>query len=164
MLFRLSTKLAGKLKIGKLEQLPIDSNPLLDWSAHLFIAERAQYIILTNTQSLYSTIFPGRGVSSGAAFVEHAREAILNLLAADGHGRLCPQMFASPDAPVQFSKAHSRSVTGSMNDFIKFAKFMIVEDRRPLEDVIRHNNDMPMSAIPLHFAGEQFAAMNPPKL
>lgn len=54
MIFRLSQKLAKKLKVGALPSLPPDQNPYADWSANLFTADRTQYIILTNTQSLYS--------------------------------------------------------------------------------------------------------------
>ena len=36
MIFRLSQKLAKKLKEGSLPSLPLDENPYADWSAHLF--------------------------------------------------------------------------------------------------------------------------------
>jgi hypothetical protein len=48
MIFRLSQKLAKKLKEGTLPPLPLDENPYADWSAHLFTADRTQYILLTN--------------------------------------------------------------------------------------------------------------------
>lgn len=46
MIFRLSRKLAAKLKEGSLPSLPLDENPYADWSAHLFTADRTQYIII----------------------------------------------------------------------------------------------------------------------
>ena len=55
MIFRLSQKLNDKIKAGPLPVLPLDDNPLADWSAHLFLADRMQYILLSNTKSLYST-------------------------------------------------------------------------------------------------------------
>jgi hypothetical protein len=33
--------------------MPLDENPYADWSCHLFTADRTQYIILSNTASLY---------------------------------------------------------------------------------------------------------------
>jgi len=56
MIFRLSQKLATKLKEGSLPEVPLDENPYADWSAHLFTADRAQYIIVTNTRALYSVV------------------------------------------------------------------------------------------------------------
>jgi hypothetical protein len=41
MNFRLSQKLNTKIKAGRLPTLPLDDNPLADWSGHLFLADRA---------------------------------------------------------------------------------------------------------------------------
>lgn len=60
MIFRLSQKLATKLKEGNLPTVPLDSNPYADWSAHLFTADRTQYIIVTNTKALYSVVMYGK--------------------------------------------------------------------------------------------------------
>ena len=49
MIFRLSRKLAQKLKVTPKVCIPLDPNPFADWSAHLFTVDRAQYIILTNS-------------------------------------------------------------------------------------------------------------------
>ena len=57
MIFRLSTKLATKLKVAPSKVLPLDKNPFADWSAHFFMGERTQFLIVTNTASLYSTVF-----------------------------------------------------------------------------------------------------------
>jgi hypothetical protein len=54
MIFRLSAKLTVKLKLRPSEVLPPDPNPFADWSAHLFPADRTQYLIISNTASLYS--------------------------------------------------------------------------------------------------------------
>jgi len=43
MIFRLSQKLAKKLKIPLPRPAPADPNPFADWSAHLFAADTTQY-------------------------------------------------------------------------------------------------------------------------
>jgi hypothetical protein len=58
MIFRLSEKLNTKIKAGTLASLPLDDNPFVDWSAGLFLVGRSQFILLTNTKSLYSTERP----------------------------------------------------------------------------------------------------------
>ena len=69
MIFRLSQKLAEKIKEAPSRSLPPDPNPYADWSAHLFTAERTQYIILTNTPSLYSAVVYGRGIATASQFL-----------------------------------------------------------------------------------------------
>ena len=56
LILRLSEKLNTKIKAGPLKVLPPDDNPYADWSATLFVADRTQYVLLTNTSSLYSVV------------------------------------------------------------------------------------------------------------
>jgi hypothetical protein len=60
MIFRLSQKLAKKLKSSLPWPAPTDPNPFADWSGHLFTADKTQYLILTNTPSPYSTVIYGK--------------------------------------------------------------------------------------------------------
>ena len=71
MIFRLSQKLNSKIKAGMLPTLPLD-DPLTDWSAASFVVGRTQYILLDHMKSLYSTVLPGRRITTIAAFVERA--------------------------------------------------------------------------------------------
>ena len=63
MIFRLSQKLKTKFKVGNLPTLPLHENPYADWSAHLFLADRTQYVILSNTKSLYSIVMYGKALT-----------------------------------------------------------------------------------------------------
>jgi len=67
MIFRLTLKLAKKIGIAPLPAISYDENrdPLMDWNADLFTVQRTQYIILTNTASLYSMVMHGRGITPG---------------------------------------------------------------------------------------------------
>ena len=47
MIFRVSHKVNAKIKAGVLRALPLHENPFADWSAHLFVAGRTQYILLS---------------------------------------------------------------------------------------------------------------------
>jgi len=70
MIFRLTQKLARKIKLPPLPVQPLGQNPFIDWTAHLFTAERAQYIIVTNTAALYSLIMHGRGITNRNRFFQ----------------------------------------------------------------------------------------------
>jgi hypothetical protein len=72
MIFRLSQGLATKIKEGTLPSLPLGDNPFADWSAQLFVADRTQYVLLSNTQSLYSTVIYGKGITHDGNFIELA--------------------------------------------------------------------------------------------
>ena len=117
MIFRLSQKLNAKVKAGNLAALPLHENPLADWSAHLFVAGRTQYILLSNTKSLYSTVMYGRGITD-ATFIERALSNIREFLAADGQEFVYHRFIVPATASVRFAKALDRSVTGSMNDVL----------------------------------------------
>ena len=69
MIFRLSHKLKVKIKAGILATLALDENPFADGSAGLFLVGRSQYLLVTNTKSLYSTVLPGKGVTDEQTFV-----------------------------------------------------------------------------------------------
>ena len=84
MIFRLSEKLNTKIKAGKLTDMPLDETPYADWSCHLFTADRTQYIILSNTKSLYSCVMYGKGITNDGVFIERALSTIREFMADDG--------------------------------------------------------------------------------
>src|ERR1700722_18121798 len=105
MIFRLSQKLNTKIKAGTLRALPLDENPLADWSAHLFVAGRTQYILLSNTKSLYSTVLPGKGVTDEKTFIERALSSIREFMDADGQEGDYERLVAPVSGSVRFAKA-----------------------------------------------------------
>lgn len=146
MIFRLSQKLATKLKTGKLESIPADENPYADWSSHLFTADRTQYIILMNTASLYSCVMYGRGISNDSTFIARSLDTIREFTADDGKQFVYRKFITPSSGTVSFAKALNRSVTGSMNDHIHAAKFMLEDDMAP-SDIGYRLNETPMSAL-----------------
>ena len=147
MIFRLSQKLATKIKAGALRALPRHENPLADWSAHLFVAGRTQYLLLSNTTSLYSTVMYGKGVTTDSHFIERALGGIREFMEADGLAFAYRRLIAPATASVRFAKALDRSVTGSMNDMVKHATYWLAEGDQSPFDVGFRLNDIPMSAL-----------------
>jgi hypothetical protein len=147
MIFRLSQALAKKLKEGTLPSVPLDENPYADWSAHLFTADRTQYIIVTNTASLYSVVMYGKGITDYSEFIDRALSNFREFMEGDGLAFVYQRFVAPSSGSVRFGKALDRSVTGSMNDMIFHAKFWLVEREMSPFDVGTKLNEMPMSAI-----------------
>ncbi|WDI39867.1 DUF6933 domain-containing protein [Bremerella sp. P1] len=146
MILRLSQKLNTKIKAGKLTEMPLDENPYADWSCHLFTADRTQYIILTNTASLYSCVMYGAGITNDGIFIDRALDTIREFTADDGQQFIYRKFIAPSSETVSFAKALNRSVTGSMNDHIHAAKCMLEDDMAPSEIGYRLN-ETPMSAL-----------------
>jgi hypothetical protein len=164
MIFRLSQKLNAKIKAGALRELPLHENPLADWSAALFFAGRTQYILLSNTKSLYSTVLPGKGITNDSQFIERALSGIREFIEEDGKGAAYERLIASDSDTVQFARALNRSVTGSMNDMVKHAAYWLEDgDASPFE-IGSRLKEIPMSALkhdrsPYGFPRDVFEAL-----
>ena len=95
--FRPSHKLNAKIKAGPLPAQPPSENPYADWSAHLFSADRTQYILLSNTRSLYSTVLYGKGITDDRRFIERALSSLRESLEDDGQAFVY-QRFIAPES------------------------------------------------------------------
>lgn len=147
MIIRLSQKLGRKIGVQPAQSLPLHSNPFADWSAHLFTAERAQYIILTNTTSLYSVMTFGRGITNDGKFLGRMIGVLGEFLRDDGFNFIWERLISPETTSVHFSKNYNRSVTGSMNEMIQCAKYLLIEREMSPFDVSSDLNGMPMSMI-----------------
>src|SRR5437763_348220 len=94
MIFRLSEQLNAKIRGGTLATLPPEENPFADWSAGLLLVGRTQYILLTNTKSLYSTVLPCKGITHEKTFGERALSGIREFMDADGQGGVYERLIA----------------------------------------------------------------------
>ena len=156
MILRLSQKLNTKIKAGKLTEMLLDENQYADWSCHLFTADRTQYIILSNTASLYSCVMYGKGITDDSRFIERALSTIREFMEDDGQAFVYQKLIAPASGTVSFAKALSRSVTRSMNDMIHHAKMWLIERELSPFDVGFKLNEIPMSALGYANARERF--------
>ena len=147
MIFRLSQQLCTKIKAGKLSDTPLDENPFADCSAHLFVADQTQYIILSNTKSLYSTVLFAKGITGDSRFIERALSSIREFMQDDGQQFVYCRFIAPASGTVRFAKALDRTVTSSMNQLVFAAKIMLAEGRLSPHDVGFKLNDFLLSAI-----------------
>jgi hypothetical protein len=147
MILRITQKLAAKVKIPRVGALPQDPNPFADWTAALFTAARAQYVLFTNTVSLYSVISHGAGITTAERLIDRGTSCIRESMIDDGLELAYLQHVASSTASVRFSKTLSRSVTGSMNDMIAHAKFWLADGELSPWNAACRLNEIPMSAL-----------------
>jgi hypothetical protein len=147
MIFRISQKLAKKLGEGELPSLPLDENPYDDWSAHLFTVARTQYIIVANTRALYSVVMYGKGITNDSQFIDRALSSLREFMKDDGQSFVYQRFIAPASGSVQFAKALDRSVTGSINELLKFATAWLEDGEVLPHDVGFKLNDIILSAL-----------------
>ena len=147
MIFRLSQKLSTKLKTGTLGLLPPDDNPFADWSAQVFTADRTQYILLSNTKSLYSSVLYGKGITNDRRFFGRALSSIREFMEGDGQAFAYHRFIAPASGRIRFAKALNRSVTGSINALIFQAAVWLTEGEMSPYHVGFKLNDVPFSSL-----------------
>lgn len=147
MIFRLTQKLAKKIGWHPLPGLAPGQNPFIDWTAHLFRVERTQYIIVTNTASLYSLVDYGRGITDSNEFIQRTLSYMSELMTNDGYEFIYRRLIAPHTARISFSKATDRHVLGSMNELIFQAEYYLTERQMSPFDVSIEINESPMSHL-----------------
>jgi Domain of unknown function (DUF6933) len=145
MILRLSQKLAKKVKASPTRVLPLDANPFADWSAHLFTADRTQYILFSNTASLYSTVLYGAGITWDGELIKRGLSQVREVMTDDELEFFYLRFVAPASGTVQISKALNRSVTGLQNDFVAHAKFWLAERELSPYEVSFKLNETPMA-------------------
>jgi len=147
MIFRLTRRLAAKLGVEPVPSLPSAGNPLHDWTGHLFVAGSRQYIIVTNSVTLYSVVMHGGGCRNAGTFVGAFMGELSGVLDRDGLGLLSSRLIPDLSKNLVFCRASDRRVLGSINDFVFGAKVYIIEAGLPLLEVSRRLNQTPMRLI-----------------
>jgi len=156
MILRVSGKLGKKIGGHPTKSLPLHDNPYLDWSGHLFQVQRVQHIMLTNTASLYSLLFLGRGITSQEEYVDCVRRELRTFLEQAGYASIHAKHIAPHDGPVLFSKALNRSVIGSMNNMILIATTHLERHGMTLREAAHYINRMPMFSLDEYYPYKAF--------
>lgn len=159
MIVRLTAKMAKKIKALPSELLPAAANPFADWSAHLFTADRTQYVIVANTASLYSMVMYGRGITNDNAFLQRMTSYMSEFLEDDGYRFIYERLIISETGHISFSKTLNRSVTGSMNDLVRNAQFLLTENEISPYDLSFKLNKMPISYLKYDNPREAFGKL-----
>jgi|SRR5271157_1494789 hypothetical protein len=132
MIIRLSQKLSKKIKELDLPAVAPHANPFLDWHARLFTHRRAQYIMVSNSTSLFSMFMHGAGVTDFTKFYERMNDTLKDVLHDIGADLIFEKTIVPNSRKVRLAKAQDRRVIGAMNDNIHFAKFVLEKEGKNL--------------------------------
>lgn len=136
-----------KLGLSVNETLMPAPHPLSDWALHLYRYQRTQYIISTNTSSLFSFIFAGRGITDEIVFKSQFVSSLREHHQAIGMAEAYNQFIDPDTGHFSFSKVGNRSVTGSMNELILQAMYLQEERNLTLPELSLKLNHTLLSAI-----------------
>jgi hypothetical protein len=147
MIRRLPLTLNARLGGGPLAASASHASPLLDWSVRAFAAGRTEYVLLSNTRSLYSAVLDGVVNENAARFAERVVGVIRAILEGAGHGPFaCISSELTPES-VRFAKGLDRTVTGSMNELVAYATTMLAGGDLSVPEVGVRLNDLLLSAL-----------------
>jgi hypothetical protein len=146
LVFRCTDKVTQKINGYRNDDSEV-SHPFLDWTIHLFRANRVQYLIYTNTASLLSFVSYGSGITDDTALIKDAISTIRDGLKSAGLIGRYEKYIGPSVGAVVFTKTNSRVVLGSMNDLIHSAKWLIENRDHSPFSVSMEINQMPMKAI-----------------
>jgi len=159
MIIRLGNTLARKIKETVLPPATPGPNPFADWTARLFTADHTQYILASNTATLYSAVFYGRGITDANQLIIRMLDNLRDIAEEDGFTSTYKDRIAPETRQFSFSKAVNRSVTASMNDLVFQARFYLRSDELSPLDVASRLNKTPTSYLKYEYPQEAFAHM-----
>ena len=147
MILRLTQKLGSRLKAGSLKPMPMDEAPIADWTGHLFFFNRTPYIILCNTATLYSAVLFGNGITNDSIVIPRVLTTLRAAMEADGLEFAYERFIVPRTGLVSFASSFSRSVTGSMNELVAYAKVLLSEEDVSPYGLSGPLNDMLLSSL-----------------
>jgi len=160
VIFRVTQKLAKKIKVAPLAALPPSKSPFLDWTANLFMVSRWQCIMLTNSCSLYSVVLAGKGITNEKSFADKSLKCLHEYMLLDSTLNLFVAHIAPHMGSATFCKASDRRVLGSINELIFQVRCYLLETELPLPLVNMRLNETPMSMIEQHNPKLAFLALD----
>jgi hypothetical protein len=161
MILRLTAKLGKKIGFMPTQTLAPEENPFADWVGNLFTAQRTQYIMVSNSASLYSIILPGKGITDDSEFIERTKESMDQFMRDDGLEFIFRRLVVPHLGTFQYSKAGNRRVLGSMNDLIYYAKVLLIQRQMSPSETALLINETPLSYLQDDRPRNCFTAMTP---
>lgn len=125
MILRLTKKAADYFHIKLVKSEKKAENDLCEWYCNLFIANRRKYFLVVNAITLYSIIFPAKGIKNESGFINSFLSELSDQMISDGFNDIFDNKIKNNCEEVYYYKTESRSVLGSMNDMINMLKYSI---------------------------------------
>ena len=113
-----------------------------DWSACLFMADRTQYILFSNTATLYSMVTYGRGVTDGSRLIHDLIDTMRDVTKHDGLETVYDTRIVPGLNTFSFTRALEGAVAGALSELISVAKLHLASGEISPYDVSFVLNDV----------------------
>ena len=123
---RCTAKLLKKLKIEKPSEPPVPTNALGDWFANIIYTRQGHFVILISERSLLPIFTTARNLDE---LVPRFLKSLSEVLEALGVSPTRIDREIAEMRPIYYARTNSRSVIGSMNDYVQNFRYML--DLRP---------------------------------
>jgi hypothetical protein len=160
MIIRFSKKLSEKIKESDLPVVPPADNPYLDWHAHVFRHQRAQYIMVSNSKSLFSIFIHGSGVTDFQKFFGRMSDTLRDTLHDLGADLIYQRIIALDIGSIRLAKAQDKRIIGSMNEHIGLALAILDEEEISPYDLSFRINEQILTIIKYASPKEAFLGLN----
>lgn len=145
--------------IADLKDILKDNQGIGNWYCNLFRFNRRKCLIFTNEKTLYTFFVYGVKKNDIDSLPQLFRENLRLNLKQSGFDEKIIDMIVAEYREIGFCKTASKSVLGSMNDFVNNFEFMMYNNTDVTEEVLLHAciqlNKMPMSAIRYRYPVEE---------
>jgi hypothetical protein len=146
ILLRPTKMLAKRLSLTVAARPTAPSNPYADWSVHQFTFSRYRFLVAVNTRSLLPVVMPSRGITDGPTFVRTVLQNIESHLRDTGWGNLADKYLLPEMGAVALAPIESRSLLGSINEMVYFARVEMNAGLSPDEASVRMR-EIPMTYL-----------------
>jgi hypothetical protein len=160
MIIRVTGSLAKQIGVTVTATPPLSENPAVDWTCRIFSLRESEPILLVaNTATLYSLLVPASGLENLEQFLGGLNICLEQRLLTDGFETILERHIRPEIKTLSLAKSLNRSVTGSMNDMVKLAMFMLANESRTFEQTTLKLNETPFGALNYEYPRERFAEL-----
>jgi len=147
MILHLTDRLAKKLGETYLPAGRVGRDKFNDWSACLFTSDRTQYILFSNTATLYFVVSYGRGVTDGNRLIHDLIDSMRDVTKHDGLEAVYDTRIVPGLNTFSFTGALEGAVAGALSELISVAKLHLAGGEISPYDVSFVLNDVPLSYL-----------------
>lgn len=151
--------LARRLHLTVPAAPPPVTNRVADWCAHEFTAERHRYLLFWNTAAFLPVLVSGRGVRDDRDLIMRLIDGLKLVMSGNDLESHFQRWIVPELGEVQWAPIPSRSVLGTMNDFMIMAKHHLTERNQSPMEISRLMAGAPMSALGMNSPAEAFRSL-----
>ena len=151
--------LARRLHLAVPAAPPPVTNRLADWCAHEFTASRHRYLLFWNTATFLPVRVPSRGLRDDHDLIMRLIDGLKLVMTGNDLEFYFRRWIEPERAAVQWAPIPSRSVLGTLNDFVIMANYHLSERNESPLEIAELMAKAPLSALGMNSPAEAFRSL-----